>query len=786
MDQMVLKTQKWLNLNYKNKNGYNLVSENGTTGWPTIYGLTRALQIELGISDPADNFGPTTMSLFNPLSVNSNPTSSDKSATAISKKNQIFILQGSLWCKGYSPNGFTGCFGDDTKKAIMQFQSDAGLSSQDGIVTATIMKSLLSMDAFKLLNYGEYYGDQNIRVIQQNLNCDYSSNKYFSSDLGLIPCDGIYERKTNKALIYALQIEEGISEPTGYFGPLTREKCPYLTLGSESKFVKLLQFALYCNGPEYDPTAFTGYYGNNTQKSVLLFQNFTCLSSSGNAGMQTWSSLLTSTGDTSRKGTMCDCATTITAAKAQTLKTNGYKSVGRYLTGKFKMTQPEINTILSAGINIFPIMETGGYELPYFTLTQGNLDAKAAIKTARDFGFDADTIIYFTVDFDALDGDVTSSILPYFSEIYGVFKRTKTKYKIGIYAPRNVCTRISKAGYSCSSFVCDMSSGFSGNLGYPLPKDWAIDQISTITIGTGDGLIEIDNNISSGLDLGVSKINLGNNASGIPDPYIPSPSIPITPSIPLSNGFEYIIVSGKEKLIEGGNPRYKYNFIETALRKLNDYSQDRKNIPLDSSVRLNDKYTWLVHRYEYSATDFANFKVTAGELNCTLVIFDSNEQFINYLNTGSINGTGSRNILIKEFTIFCHGHVGDICFSTQSDSTDTEFYISDISKLNKKVFYNPKFEFYSCNASTGTINENDPNQSFGYAWAQHLGYSSLKSCFHKTDYNKISTSDLAERAIYGSLRKKTGYIQSGSFHYPCPDLNDPTAKWVYTFHLTQS
>ncbi len=107
MDQMVLTTQKWLNSNYKNKHGYTLVPENGTTGWPTIYGLTRALQIELGISDPADNFGPTTMSLFKPLSVNS--------TTSTSKKNQIFILQGSLWCKGYSPNGFTGCFGDDKK-----------------------------------------------------------------------------------------------------------------------------------------------------------------------------------------------------------------------------------------------------------------------------------------------------------------------------------------------------------------------------------------------------------------------------------------------------------------------------------------------------------------------------------------------------------------------------------------------------------------------------------------------------------------------------------------------
>ncbi|MBO0560731.1 hypothetical protein EXQ42_15315 [Clostridium botulinum] len=52
-----------------------------------------------------------------------------------------------------------------------------------------------------------------------------------------------------------------------------------------------------------------------------------------------------------------------------------------------------------------------------------------------------------------------------------------------------------------------MSSGFSGNLGYPLPKDWAFDQISTITVGSGEGAIEIDNNICSNKYTGVSSVS---------------------------------------------------------------------------------------------------------------------------------------------------------------------------------------------------------------------------------------------------------------------------------------
>lgn len=47
---MVLKVQQWLNTNYSKMKGYNTVNENGVTSWDTIYGLTRALQIELGIS----------------------------------------------------------------------------------------------------------------------------------------------------------------------------------------------------------------------------------------------------------------------------------------------------------------------------------------------------------------------------------------------------------------------------------------------------------------------------------------------------------------------------------------------------------------------------------------------------------------------------------------------------------------------------------------------------------------------------------------------------------------
>ena len=199
MDQSVSKTQEWLNKTYKDNSNYSVILEDGITGWGTMKALIIALQIELRISTPNGSFGPATRSAFKNISI------------GCSNTNLVYILQGGLYCKGYNPGGFDGSFGESTKKAVQQLQSDAGLKTQDGIVNSLLMRSILSMDAFTLLTYGTYNGDSKIREIQQNLNRDYSSNTHFASDIGLVPCDGIYSKSTNKALLYALQIEEGLA-----------------------------------------------------------------------------------------------------------------------------------------------------------------------------------------------------------------------------------------------------------------------------------------------------------------------------------------------------------------------------------------------------------------------------------------------------------------------------------------------------------------------------------------------------------------------------------------------
>ena len=95
-DPMVYLTQKWLNQEYGDVEGFGSVTENGKTGWNVVYGLTRALQHELGITSLANNFGPTTASLYG-----QNPLQRQDGVT----DRKFAILQGALWCKGYNPGG---------------------------------------------------------------------------------------------------------------------------------------------------------------------------------------------------------------------------------------------------------------------------------------------------------------------------------------------------------------------------------------------------------------------------------------------------------------------------------------------------------------------------------------------------------------------------------------------------------------------------------------------------------------------------------------------------------
>ncbi len=70
-----------------------------------------------------------------------------------------------------------------------------------------------------------------------------------------------------------------------------------------------------------------------------------------------------------------------------------------------------------------------------------------------------------------------------------------TEYSPGIYGTRNVCLHGEELGMKYS-FVADMSYGWSGNLGFKMPQNWAFDQLVEYPIGG----TPIDRGASSGKD----------------------------------------------------------------------------------------------------------------------------------------------------------------------------------------------------------------------------------------------------------------------------------------------
>lgn len=501
MDQKVLMTQKWLNATYKNFNGYISCTEDGQTGNGTVASLISALQIEIGVSTPTGEFGPMTVELC--------PT-----VQSGAKGHIVNIIQGGLWCKGFSSQDLTQDFDNTTVSGVNQFKMAAGLTA-DGKVDAKTMKGLLSTDAVVLISGG----DSRIRAIQQALNNKYSD--YFWMDLNICPCDGVYGRNTCNALLYAFQKEVGIDEPNGVFGPGTAQGANDHNVALNSKqtaLVYLLQYMLYVNG--FNPGSFNGIFDTGVEKAVINFQSLMALEADGWVGLSTWAALLVSKGNVDRSCNACDCTDRITNQRAQYLKSIGINYVGRYITGYWAVSISEISLILEAGMKFVPIFERSGNDLSgnmdvtdasYFTHEQGRQDALYAASTAQELGLPENTTIYFAVDFDAYDFEVDSNILEYFRALSIYLLH----YNVGIYGPRNVCTRVSNAGYAKTSYVADMSTGFSGNIGVRIPSNWAFDQFYETSYGSGDSQINIDKVMASGQDTGVSSLTLSNVAKGL-------------------------------------------------------------------------------------------------------------------------------------------------------------------------------------------------------------------------------------------------------------------------------
>lgn len=492
-DRMVLATQEWLNTTYGNDSRFVRVTENGNTGWNTIYGLRRALQIELGIQSTSTAFGPSTTAKFNERFPNGIAQQNPDDST---QDNIYAIIQGALWCKGYSTgaSSITKNFYSGTGNAIKSLKTHAGSSSSSSsTVTLNVMKALLSMDQFVKVSGGS----TTIRTIQQNLNNEYENY------IGLSPCDGVYGREMNLALIKVLQAIEGysVADATGNFGSGTKANLPIvpsngaLNEQTEKKAIKLIRYALCCNG--YDVSITSEIWDSELSTAIQTFQSDMCITVASKCTVDTWCALLISKGNTDRNCNACDTAYTMRDDRLDALSEKGIGTIGRYITGGSakELDDGEIERIINRGFKFFPIYQVNGTPgINQFTTASAIENARIARIKAKSYHIPDNSIIYFAVDFDPVDTEISNVIVPYFKTL----KENIGCYKIGIYGTRNVCSQVLENNYAETCFVSDMSTGYSGNMGFKMPENWNLDQFHEMQLAATNGNFGIDKVTYSG------------------------------------------------------------------------------------------------------------------------------------------------------------------------------------------------------------------------------------------------------------------------------------------------
>jgi len=395
-----------------------------------------------------------------------------------------------------------------TVEAVKSLRSNMGIPEGDGTVNAAIARCILNMDAYVLLAGGT----EKVRGIQRWLNGRYWQRPAYT----IGPCDGIYSRSVQQALMIAIQYELGL-EPTGNFGPGTQAglRANQLRVGDSGIFVELFSAACVFNEPVDDyRTNQRSVYDDQLAEFVRAFQRFSQLTVNGNGDYQTWCQLLVSSGDPDRPATGSDTRFEITPSRARWLWDNGYRIVGRYLydppgsTLDKEIKPGELQTIFDAGLRVFPIYQDNGRQVSDFTYSIGYQHALNAHDLAVGYGFNKGTVIYFAVDYDATQDEIDSNIVPYFQGVVAGLASRGKRYVHGVYGSRNVCWNVTQKTFARYSFVSGMSWGFSGNLGFTLPPNWSFNQIKEFTVTNGSDSFDLDRDVwRAGSDPGVASVN---------------------------------------------------------------------------------------------------------------------------------------------------------------------------------------------------------------------------------------------------------------------------------------
>ncbi|WP_166083408.1 glycoside hydrolase domain-containing protein [Erysipelothrix anatis] len=195
-------------------------------------------------------------------------------------------------------------------------------------------------------------------------------------------------------------------------------------------------FALLANGYEVN---INSYWSIETSDVIKEFQSDMAIPVIGKVNFTTWMALLISYGDKNRAYNACDTRFEITESRLNKLKSMGITAVGRYINGTdFKVLRAdEPARIIDGGLKLIPIYQENGTSSSDFSFEEGVRQAQNARHKLKEFRIPRESTVFFAVDYDAQDWEITSYILPYFRGITSSIGN----YNVGVYGTRNLCTK---------------------------------------------------------------------------------------------------------------------------------------------------------------------------------------------------------------------------------------------------------------------------------------------------------------------------------------------------------
>lgn len=193
---------------------------------------------------------------------------------------------------------------------------------------------------------------------------------------------------------------------------------------------------------------------------------------------------------------------------------------------------------------------------------------------------------------------------------------------------------------------------------------------------------------------------------------------------------EWIVLSGGPALRfyevgkQNSHDRHWGNFIDTAVVRIKE---------LKPKLAPGDQLTWLVYRAGYvdrgremNADLLSNILRRANQEGVALFWFDTQDQLINYLNSGKDRKT----FKIRHFDYF--GHSNKACFlfdySNVMDSMSKDYlHASDLKKIKNDIF-TPDAYAHSWGCHSG--------EYYSQKWKERFGIP-MVGAIGKTDYSRL-------------------------------------------------